>query len=626
MKKILRICALAAFVLSAIACNKEELRIEEQIPLSEYSVRVVNTAETRMTTSGAWEDNDVIFMALDGDDNKSYKLLYSTKDEQFTLTPVGSVRTISSSNTVSAIYTKEGILNFNDGVMSGTVNGDFVYTKSGSCVVDDATRTITITMCLNVRPISLIKITDATSQCYVSNALRTYKRLTSLSAMTWEEGTEPSYIYNVSEKVSYCYGVFPKTGVLEVQLTGSERRTFTRSIDALKDLGSSEMYTVKGPQSSEASAWTELLPDHFATGEVVTYSKGTVAKPITLVVTGDGFTAYDHLKTGSKFLDCATKCMDQLFKLEPYKTYKHLFNVYFIPAVSAERGNSTSALSKDTYFKTKWEDGDYSDMETPLVTPSRISSLLSNFCPDVVSGLTTVSKVRVLCLCNSDMYGALCYRSNYMVNYCFVSSCLSGNGMAWANWGTAVDGIGNVLGQSRCTPGYVALAFHEFGGHCIGRLDDEYSSAIYASEVNTSASATYLDAFKQKLAAAGGYNFSTPEKIAAGDYTGIGPFLGRGVYRAEYVDCMCDNRPYYNVWSRYLIAKEIHDRAGLGYTLDDFIAEVPHQVIDLSYSSTKTRSAVELDAAGAADAFGASGASGAAFPVMPMGATPRDRD
>lgn len=620
MKNLTRICALAAFVLSAIACSKEELRTEGQVPLSEYSVRVVNTSGTRMNTSGEWEDNDVIYMALDGDDSKSYKLLYSAKDEQFTLTPIGGVRTISSSNTVSALYVKEGIMTYSDGVLSGSVNGDFVYTKSGECVVDDETRTITITMCLNVRPVSLIKITDATSQCFVSNALRTYKRLTSLSAMTWEEGTEPSYVYDAASKVSWCYGIFPKTGELEVQYTGSDKRTFTRSIDALKDLASSEMYTVSAPLGSDASAWTELLPAHYATGEVVTYSKGTVSKPITLVVTGDGFTAYDNLKSNSKFLDCATKCMDQLFKLEPYKTYKHLFNVYFIPAVSAERGNSTSALSKDTYFKTKWEDGDYSDMETPLVTPSRISSLLSNFCPDVVSGLTSTSKVRVLCLCNSDTYGALCYRSNYMVNYCFVSSCLSGNGMAWANWGTAVDGIGNVLGQSRCTPGYVALAFHEFGGHCIGRLDDEYSSAIYPSGVNTSSDATYLDSFKQSLAAAGGFNFSTPEKIAAGDYTGIGPFLGKGVYRAEYVDCMCDNRPYYNVWSRYLIAKELHDRAGLSYTLDDFIAEVPHQVIDLSYSSTKTRSAAEQDAS---DAFGA---SGAAFPVMPMGATPRDRD
>lgn len=590
-KSLENLLALALCTVIAAGCAKKEdpAQSEQDFELSEYKVFVRNTSDTKLTTSGKWEDNDVITIALNGDDAQSFKLVYSSADDCFSISAIGTSSTITSTNVISALYAKESLMEYDDGLIYGIVNGDVIWTQTGSVVVDNNAHTIDMTLALNIRPISLVKITNAGGSCRVTSAVRTFTEITSLASMDWSVGNEPSFVYNTSEDAVYCYGIFPASGVIDLQYTTADKKVYTRTVPAIGAMRPGQMYTLGGPAGPEKAQWTEKVPDYNHTGTVYTYYKGGKAKPNTLVVTGDGFTAYDHKVSGSKFYDCAKKSIDYIFDVEPYKTYKEYFNIYFICAVSNERGNSTSSVTKDTYFSTKWNNGDYSSMVS-LSTASRIRDLVKNYCPDVKNGSISYSDVKVLCLCNTDMYGGLCYYDASPA-FCFATGCLSGNTLAWASWGTPEK-----IGRNQVSPGYLALAMHEFGGHCIGRLTDEYKNGTYSSKTgygeNCQRSNTFMDSFMMQIRNAGDYNIATPERLAAGDSTGVGYFKcgSTSYYRASYVDVMCDNRAYINPWSRYLISKRIHENAGESYSISQFISEVPHKVVDPTSRFNRTRS------------------------------------
>ena len=60
-------------------------------------------------------------------------------------------------------------------------------------------------------------------------------------------------------------------------------------------------------------------------------------------------------------------------------------------------------------------------------------------------------------------------------------------------------------------------------------------------------------------------------------YTDEGLYEGgstyeKGVWRPEVLSCMCDNRLYFNAWSRYLIMKRVYEACGLPFSKDIFYA------------------------------------------------------
>lgn len=70
--------------------------------------------------------------------------------------------------------------------------------------------------------------------------------------------------------------------------------------------------------------------DYSKDGQVYKYQTAAVENGLDLVVTGDGFADVDI----DKFNALAVKAVDAFFEKEPFATFRDLFNVYFVTAVS----------------------------------------------------------------------------------------------------------------------------------------------------------------------------------------------------------------------------------------------------------------------------------------------------
>ena len=318
------------------------------------------------------------------------------------------------------------------------------------------------------------------------------------------------------------------------------------------------------------------------------------SNPVTIVVTGDGFTASQQ----DLFVNLAHAGIDKLFETEPYKTYKDWFNVYIMSAVSQESGASITdgqgniTTERNTYFKSKWGATSYSDMSADL---NKVYSFVESRCPDIVNGLFPLDNLCVILLINDSRYGGICHMFSNGQAVAMVPYTDSGAAMGWPFpqfiassdsdptsgtrylTGEELDAIGHSQGDWR------NVVLHEFGGHAFGRLLDEY----WYSSYNTSP--TIIDQawpVPAGLNVSGSYD-NVPWKSALLDnkdalvqmdanYGRIGVYQGGDVsvlyrWRSEMVSCMIDNRPYYSAWQRYLIVKRIMELSGGSFNFQTFL-------------------------------------------------------
>ena len=599
MKKTIIILAAAALATIFAGCSKTEPeQVSPAFDLSDYEFVIEATAgpATRISSSGTWEDGDAIFIVIDGAPTNAYKLQYDAPSGKFFIYNMAGASNagFGSSGTVAGLHTSSASLSVSGGTFQGRVNGDVLYTTSGSYTKSGST--ITITMALNQRPVSLVKITGVDSGCYIENMKTNYTSLTSLATMSFDTAsTDASYVYDASSKTVFCYGVLPDDGILHLRYASGDRKVFYRNI-AAPGLASSEMTTIAGPETAPAE-WVETIDfDHYNTGDAIRYMTSSKSSPINLVITGDGFTVYD-MKLGGAFYERARYAVDELFKVEPYKTYKSYFNVYFIPAISKQRGADigNTNTEKDTYFDTGWvSSSSYSDM----VSNSGYS-IIKSFVRSNTPGYNA-SRTFCVVLCNEYTYGALCYWKDSPV-ICLASVCLNSSWTAprAVGWGGSWDG--NAL-AGKCWGDFSNLVIHEIGGHGIARLADEYPShtfstyevnydhtSNYSRNLSSSSTSTPWSDFKAAITADGGY--VTTDKLGLGEY-----LCNNNVYRSDYQGTMDDNRKIFGVWNRYLIAERIHSLAGESYSYATFISEVPKTVYDPVWQATRSASpAIEID-------------------------------
>ena len=72
--------------------------------------------------------------------------------------------------------------------------------------------------------------------------------------------------------------------------------------------------------------------DYSEDGKVVTLQKSTDGNGVNIIISGDGFADIDFVN--GHFDDVMNKTMEALFSLEPMKSFRNLFNVYAVKAVS----------------------------------------------------------------------------------------------------------------------------------------------------------------------------------------------------------------------------------------------------------------------------------------------------
>ena len=569
---------LSATVVVLTACTREETRVEtpEFFDLSSYSfvidASLSDGPATRLVpTTGAWQNGDKIYISVDGSDSNVYLLQYDAKGQVFGIYNVtgASNAGFGTSGSLTGLFCQNPSLKMQGGKLQGTTLGDLAYTTAGS--YSKSGSTIHISLQLATRPVSILKVEGCGGSCFVENMTCSHTSLTSLASMTWDESVSgSSFVYDAAEDATWCYGTLPEGGLVKLRYTGGEKQLMTRTYTG-RSLATGKMATLQGPSSSQAAQWAEDFSEYYETGEVITYRKAREQKPYTIVVLGDGYTVYD-LRHGGVFETAARRSLDYLFNLEPYDRMLDLFNVYIIPARSNERGATikSTGQTRDTYFGLSWTSKDsYTDMD--VSNSSTMKSFVRTHCPDISQGINSLTGTAILILSNESTYAGLCRSQSDGQAYCMLST--PSRALAW----------NNPLGITKTSGSYLNLVAHEFGGHAIGRLGDEYfhdGDGTYSPSLFNN---PLYNEHHWSVPASRNLTSDTSDCewdwMASNGYTGEGLYEGgyaqyaNGIWRPEIISCMFDNRPYFNAWSRYLIMERVYGVCGETFNRSVFLSK-----------------------------------------------------
>ncbi len=351
------------------------------------------------------------------------------------------------------------------------------------------------------------------------------------------------------------------------QTTWLKEKTYNTTFISSRTLDPNTNYfwkIVADDGNGRANSTSESDIFTFTTGGKTNYDDGeswlilssSKARPINLVITGDGYISEDF-KHGGTFESNAREAVESLFSIEPYKTYKEYFNVWVIAAYSTERGMTiTGKQTRNTKFKvTKTGDG---------------TSLTCNYDGvfNWVKKIPIISddeldKTSIILMSNEDLYAGTCWMwtSGRSIGIAPVSRR--------TNSGMGVD--------------FKSIVMHECGGHGFGRLADEYIN--YSNQTIPDTGDWSKSSLKSWQSAGGLLNVSLSnveaevpwyELIGKSGYGRItnpegGLYYSFGVWRSEVTSCMINNLHYYSAAQRLRIVNRILTVSGEGFTIDKFI-------------------------------------------------------
>ena len=184
-----------------------------------------------------------------------------------------------------------------------------------------------------------------------------------------------------------------------------------------------------------------LSSDYRQDGVVTTLQTASVGRGIDLVLMGDGYS--DRQIADGTYESVMNKMMEAFFSEEPYTTYRNLFNVYVVNAVSATEGYDHPGQSLSGFFgEGTYVGGD----DAKCMTYARA------VIPD-----ERMENALIIVAMNSPRYGGTCFMYNPMAgDY----GC--GTSVAYFPVGETDEGLAQ-------------LVRHEAGGHGFAKLDDEYA-------------------------------------------------------------------------------------------------------------------------------------------------------
>ncbi|MBQ1886598.1 MAG: hypothetical protein II157_05280 [Bacteroidales bacterium] len=357
-------------------------------------------------------------------------------------------------------------------------------------------------------------------------------------------------------------------------------------------------------ESDVVTFTTGSTKSYWADGEVKLYevnSDGSItevtetSRPFKLIYTGDGYTQ-DLFKYGGQFDQEIDKGIKALFQVEPYKYYYYYFAVYKVAAYSKEAGMSSGATEwenastkVDTKFKCSWAGGN----STGIGCDTRTVELYAAKCFGVeydggVAIRTKLSWSPISVIINADQY--------------------AGTNI----WSSGMDGMKMVsIAQtparhpsSGSYGGFEYTLRHEYGGHGIGLLGDEYvyyNTTSYPKDQETTFRywqniGAYCNTYLPQWDATNSAWYSDYDHCNVGltptveganwktfaDKTDIygackidlhagSATYGVGIYRSENSSCMINNIPHFNTFSRWKIYCRIKITAGETPSVDDFI-------------------------------------------------------
>lgn len=379
-----------------------------------------------------------------------------------------------------------------------------------------------------------------------------------ISNVAWTARSNASYV-SVSPESGNGSGTMLVT--IEANTTAQERNAV---ITVTPKGGTPVMITV-----------VQLAMDgKYTDNEYVVYQKSTKSNPFVIVFTGDGYTEDMFAKGAGKFDKDLNKAIEHLFSIEPYKTYRNYFTVYKIAAYSKEAGVSVKRpvrKYKNTRFKCMWENIDESGSSSTLIEG------------DMNAVKEVWSKIPGLSTDAAQTYSPICVIINEEIRAGTVE--VLPKDLSGVRYGGLDIKTVSMIPLGNEKQSFESLVQHELGGHGIGMLSDEYAF---------SAMGEIPEALKNKLIDLQGYgslgfgwNLTFSESSATAPWAqflsvqkyvdqGTGMYEGgmnysKGVWRPSWDSCMKNNKPYFNVQSRWLIYKRIKMTVGESYSLSDFM-------------------------------------------------------
>lgn len=300
----------------------------------------------------------------------------------------------------------------------------------------------------------------------------------------------------------------------------------------------------------------------------ITIQKASKGKGVNLFFVGDGYDAID-ISEGRMLADMREE-IEYFFGVEPYTTYRDMFNVYVGVARSDDSGVEDVNHWRNTKFHTVVSN---SDTRLEANTLDAINYAMT------APGLSGVSNLGVVLVANTDIYeGVTCIYGDV---FCAV---VTRSNLSYPN-----DARGIIQ--------------HEAGGHGVGWLGDEYTyhpdfiqrCVCLCCKHVSALEADHSIGFSRNLSLTGRFRevpwhhlMTHPDYDDIVDIYEGGYFHGRGVYRSEYNSCMNNNVAYFSTWSRQLIVQRIMKLAGETFSLESFLAKDKRNMGTVYRSATRT--------------------------------------
>lgn len=336
--------------------------------------------------------------------------------------------------------------------------------------------------------------------------------------------------------------------------------------------------TVYVPDSSlseylAASGWRDLryymhgvVPDEDAggesdddssDGEVTVLQKAERGNGIDVVLMGDAFTRSDiDDGTYASYMDQA---VEALFSVEPYISYRDLFNVYSVAVVSERRGYTSGTGRLETFFG----EGTHVGGNDETVMEYAMNVLTEDDMDDAL----------IIVLLNREYYAGTCYMY-------YPSDGDYGRGLSIAYFPLGTD-----------DEMFAELLQHEAGGHGFAKLDDEYYyyGTIPSEEITRHKWLSGYGWSKNVDITSNRNKVKWRKFIYDGRYSdeGIGIFEGAstyqfGIYRPTEYSIMNQNQGGFNAPSREAIWYRMHKLAFGSSWEYDFEEFVEYDMVNLT--------------------------------------------
>lgn len=386
---------------------------------------------------------------------------------------------------------------------------------------------------------------------------------------------------------TYYVPVIPgaSTTGLTLNLSDAEGRTQTIEIAKTLSLTPSTPCDLNTVTVEEFAGASDFAPRFVYTKEGI--------KPYVFVFMSDGFTESER----DKYTKAAQQAIDHIFSVQPYKGLKEYFSAYVCWTPSETSGVGTR-------WGTTYSGSGSSAIMASYGQTGRntIYSYVGERCPEVINKVTSLDNVGIFMLNNNTSYirpvcdwessgrfvtpvGLFPNTSSGYSQWCY--------GGTWRNYDYR-SGVRHDLTADELTAlGYASNGrrdgdyrdecLHEGAGHGFGRLGDEY----WTENNKASSGYTGLDYYHNSTlptmlnVSANSSNLpwtvlnEMRDELIQKDkrYERIGTYEGAygyetGIWRAEQVSAMMDNRPYFSTWERALIYMRLMRSSGENASFD----------------------------------------------------------